>query len=46
MNAKFKKKLRDFLVITAFFVAGGATLVGVGIYGDYARHDRAAHHQN
>lgn len=42
---KFLKKLRDITVITLVFVLGGAALVIVGTYGDYARHDRIAHHQ-
>lgn len=44
MNKQLKK-LRDIAVITLVLVAGGAALVVVGTYGDYARHERAALHQ-
>ena len=43
--SKFLKKVRHAAIITAFFVGGGAALVVVGTYGDYARHERAASHQ-
>lgn len=39
------KKVRDVLIIALVLIAGGLTLAGVGVYGDYARHDRALHHQ-
>jgi hypothetical protein len=42
---KTLKKIRDVAVITLVFVVGGLAVAGVGIYGDYARHDRIAHHQ-
>jgi hypothetical protein len=45
MSKQFKKKIRDFLIVTACLVGGGLSLVVVGTYGDYARHDRIAHHQ-
>jgi len=41
---KFLKNLRSFLLCAAVMIAGGLALVAVGTYGDYARHDRAAHH--
>jgi len=45
MSKQLKKKIRDFIVITLFLVGGGLSLVAVGTYGDYARHDRITHHQ-
>jgi hypothetical protein len=42
---KSLKKIRDIAVITLVLVMGGGALVVVGTYGDYARHDRIAHHQ-
>jgi hypothetical protein len=45
MSKQLKKKIRDFVIVTVVLVGGGLSLVAVGTYGDYARHDRAAHHQ-
>lgn len=42
---KTLKKMRDVAIITLVLVAGGAALVVVGTYGDYARHERIANHQ-
>lgn len=42
---KTLKKARDLALITLVFFLGGAALVVVGTYGDYARHERVAKHQ-
>jgi hypothetical protein len=35
---KFKKKVREFLIVSACMIAGGAILVVAGTWSDYSRH--------
>lgn len=37
-SKKLKKQVREFLIVTACMIAGGAVLVVAGTWADYSRH--------